>query len=92
MSRLLQDKTRQDFFPRVPLPPSLLEFMHGVADGLGYLVMVLGYGELFYNSTFLRQAVAGRVHVRCKSFLSSSHRHFQLCLMVPIPKYTRGTL
>jgi len=24
----------------VPLPPSLLEFMHGVADGLGYLVMV----------------------------------------------------
>ncbi len=42
-----QDKT----FPRVPLPPSLLEFMHGVADGLGYLVMVLGYGELFYNST-----------------------------------------
>jgi len=60
MSRLLQDKTRQDFFPRVPLPPSLLEFMHGVADGLGYLVMVLGYGELFYNSTFLRQAVAGR--------------------------------
>lgn len=52
-------------------------------------IRVVGYGELFYNSTLLRQAVGGRCTCSLQIVISSSHRHwhFKVSLFASIPKY-----
>ena len=54
-------KGQSRLFPTVQ--PSLLEFMHCVADGLGYLIMVSYCTTVRYYARLSE----GAVHVRCKS-------------------------